>query len=204
MYGMSTGSMCFAAHHCTPLRMADILDWDEAEGAVIREEKALWNADWELRHRCVGLTALETKSLVSSYSWGHDEQCLQDVQKLIKFYGAESGGHASCKRLVKWVQTHYPVAAGVVAKWHSPVFSVLKHLMLAERQSHQLGHRQANSMGCKCFAKTYLMMAGCPHKQFQPHKTTPLAATLCALCSTCLRCQKLPACIGCVCVLLSS
>lgn len=150
----------------------------------------MWNAEWELRVRCDGLTPLEVKGLASTSFWEDDKQCLQDVEKILKFFGAGSGGNASCKRLLKWLSKNHPSRAGATPYWASPGFSLGRHLLLAERQAMQ-GTKPENSISCRCFAETYLMGAGCIHNKTPNFKPQLASATLCATCSKCIRCGKL-------------
>ena len=96
--------------------------WESAEARLEKEEKALWNAEYEIRLRCDGLTQLEATELTNGDLWEGDQQCLHDVDKLMKFYGAASGGNASCKRLLKWMNEKHPVRAGTTSKWYSAQF----------------------------------------------------------------------------------
>ena len=166
--------------------------WEDAEANIKWEERALWNAEWELRHRCDGLTPLETIDLAISNLWEQDKQCLQDVEKLLKYFGGGSGGNAACKRLLKWIHTKYPVVPGQVPSWCTAQFSLGRHLMLAERQAMHTCI-PANAITCRCFAATYVMGAGCLHNKTANYKAAQLSSTLCASCSICFRCQKFPA-----------
>ena len=166
--------------------------WESAEARLEKEEKALWNAEYEIRLRCDGLPQLEATELTNGDLWEGDQQCLHDVDKLMKFYGAASGGNASCKRLLKWMNEKHPVRAGTTSTWYSAQFTLGKHLLLSERQSMQ-EEIPENTIACKCFAATYVVVSGCCHQKVPPHKTPVLYQTLCPTCSTCLRCDKLPA-----------
>ena len=170
------------------------VDWDAAESELAQQEKMLWNAEWELRVRCDKLTPIEAKEqeLRNPRNWGNDKQCETDSIKLSGYFGAMSGAASACKRMLKYLHGKENWKPGQVAKWYSVGFTLGKHLLLSERNQMELdAEDHPNVIKCFCFSKTYVMGAGCAHKQTPTSSVSVMSATLCPTCSTCLRCIKL-------------
>lgn len=161
--------------------------WESAELMTLREEKALWTAEYEIRVRCAGATFLESTRLTSMDYYNGNEALQADAVKVCKHYGMSHGGNSACKRLLKYLYDKGSYQPGVECGKGTVAFTLCKHLLLADRQQAQ----GQSGVACKCFAATYLMLGGCVHLKGPLHKTVLLSGTLCPTCSTCIRCKKL-------------
>lgn len=135
------------------------------------------------------MTPLERKDLLALELPGRLEQ---DVKKVVNNFGKYQGAGAPCRRVLQYlVQKHHPVLRyGDKVEVTSPMFSLLKHLVIADRNTQHLPETNA-CIGCSCFAETYLMPHGCRHKQVKLFKDIYQPHTLCQECSYCWRCHRL-------------
>lgn len=116
---------------------------------------------------------------------------LQDAKKMVSNFGKSQGAGAPCRRLLGYlVSKHRPqLKLGDKVPVLSPLFTLVKHLVIAERSGQNL-HETNDCIGCSCFAGTYMMANGCPHKQVKMYKDIYQPHTLCHQCSVCWRCNK--------------
>ena len=116
---------------------------------------------------------------------------LIDVKKVISNYGRPQGAQAACKRVLKYMAQEQKVEVGQVLPTTSVIFSMCKHLLLAERATEAL-MEGPNCVGCSCLSETYCMPEGCKHKKLCLYSRDRfLPTTLCGTCSKCLRCNQL-------------
>lgn len=144
--------------------------WDSAAEELAKQERALWNAEWEMRVRTDSMTSIEKREFKKRKNWDNHEQCLKDTEKLVSFFGCTTRATSAHKRLCQWMDKTDPTFPGQVSKWYSTAFTLGKHQLLAERASMNVSLGVPKSViHCRCFAATYLMRAGCVHLKNSPH-----------------------------------
>lgn len=154
------------------------------------QNRDFWIVECKSRVQNGDLTPYERRCLQELPN--HTHVLASDVQKVIRNFGAPLGATAPCRRTTKCLATQSGVAVGQMVHFKSPLVSLCKHLLLAERNYTQELVEGPTVHGCSCFAKTYLQPEGCPHKRLNLYqKDRFLPTTLCSHCSTCVRCKKL-------------
>ena len=135
------------------------------------------------------LTPYEKHVLMESVT-NLPESLIADVKKLIANYGREHGPGAACRRLLRYFAKQEKVAVGVYIPPENKMFTLCKHLLLADRQTEALLEDET-CVGCSCLSETYFMPEGCRHRKLSLYKDRFLPTTLCGTCSRCMRCNKL-------------
>ena len=115
----------------------------------------------------------------------------QDAKKLSLYYGKPAGTQAACKRMLVHFSKEENVKVGDQVPIKGLLFTLVKHMVLADRAGPKVQENRV-SVGCSCFAASYLNIEGCQHKAYKLHKLGVLSDALCPQCSICLRCHKLP------------
>lgn len=133
-----------------------------------------------------GMTPVEQSSLENSNLV--PEHLRNDLKKVIRRFGQHHGANAPCRRLLQYFATN--MGFGTKVGVHTIQFTLVKHLILAERAGPQAIENRS-VVGCSCLAESYFMLEGCIHSHnCQIYKEQLLVNTLCPTCSICLRCKK--------------
>ena len=159
----------------------------ESDFSVMAEQHNLfWKVESWSRMLNADMTPLEKHTLENSQLV--PENLKQDLKKVINRFGRHHGASAPCRRLLQHFATNMDL--GMKVGIHTIQFTLVKHLLLAERAGPQI-IEDRSTVGCSCLAETYLMLEGCIHSNnCKLYREQLLVNTLCEHCSICLRCKK--------------
>lgn len=159
------------------------------------QQTRFWKCEDVMRLTNAAMTPLEQKNLdqldISQLPSVHRG----DVEKVLKNFGKAKGCLSPCRRLLEALSKKEQVPVGGKVPLKTVMFTLAKHLLLAERCMDQIREEPYNAVGCSCYAMTYIMPEGCGHNKVRLYKELLLHTTLCKHCSKCIRCGKLLGCI---------
>ena len=158
--------------------------WEGQAFALLEAKVAFWDPESKVRVNCSQLTPYEIHQLKETFPL-----LLNDINKMIKFFGQPKGAGSAAKRLVKHIAELKGMGPGVQCAINTAGFSICKHLMVSAWNDVPPEVPSMQFPRCNCFPKTALMPCGCEHTRVCLWKYTYYPVTLCRHCSVCVRCD---------------
>ena len=174
-HGSNLAQIAKGCGQCGRLRMSV----EQAEAEQMAEAEIFWKAEEVVRARTATLTQKE-RHVLQVLACGRSPE-----QTVLRHYG-EIGTAAACVEWAEMLQgqasiTEADMPPGKVTPIRSPVFSLCKGVLLADRAKHQ----ENPPWNCVCLDRTYFMLGGCEHMARGLRNQT-----FCDECRKCLRCNR--------------